>query len=288
MNGPPMDTIERKPAELPALSQKNRHHSAARTGRVFLVGAGPGDPELLTLKAVRTLQSADVILIDDLVSQEILALARQYAKTMLVGKTGHAPSCKQQDINGLMVRLAKSGNVVVRLKGGDPMIFGRAGEEIAACQSAGILVEIVPGISTAQAAASSLCVSLTARGAARRVQYVTGHGADGKLPADFDFAALGDKRTTTALYMPVKTLGQLAAAAAAHGVDPSTPAIAVSRASRGDETIIAGTLCDLFFRLETANVPGPVIVLIGEVFAQRVAREQQGDTAVRTAFTAIA
>ena len=128
-----------------------------------LVGAGPGDPELLTLRAVRALQSADVILIDDLVAPAILDFARREAKKMMVGKTGFGPSCRQDEINALMVTLARAGKRVVRLKGGDPMIFGRAGEEIAACRAAGIAVEVVPGISAAQGAASRLGVSLTQR-----------------------------------------------------------------------------------------------------------------------------
>ena len=129
---------------------RDREPKAQRVeqGSVTLVGAGPGDPELLTLRAVRALQSADVILFDDLVSPEVLDFARREAKKMLVGKTGHGPSCKQDEINALMVGLAKSGRRVVRLKGGDPMIFGRAGEEIAACRKAGIAVEAIPGIAT--------------------------------------------------------------------------------------------------------------------------------------------
>ena len=131
---------------------------------------------------MRALQSADVILIDDLVAPAILDFARREAKKMMVGKTGFGPSCRQDEINALMVSLAHAGKRVVRLKGGDPMIFGRAGEEIAACRKAGIAVEVVPGISAAQGAASRLGVSLTHRNLARRMQYVTGHGADGRLP----------------------------------------------------------------------------------------------------------
>jgi uroporphyrin-III C-methyltransferase/precorrin-2 dehydrogenase/sirohydrochlorin ferrochelatase len=130
------------------------------TGHVSLVGAGPGDPELLTLKAVRALRTADVILFDDLVASEVLDFARREAKRLLVGKTGHRPSCKQDDINTLMVSLARSGKRVVRLKAGDPMIFGRAGEEIAALEAAGIPFDVVPGIGAAQGAAASLKVSL--------------------------------------------------------------------------------------------------------------------------------
>jgi uroporphyrin-III C-methyltransferase/precorrin-2 dehydrogenase/sirohydrochlorin ferrochelatase len=133
----------------------------ADLGSVTLVGAGPGDPELLTLRAVRALQAADAILFDDLVASEMLEFARREARKILVGKAGYAPSCKQDDINALMVGLAKSGRRVVRLKAGDPMIFGRASEEIAACREAGVRVETVPGITAAQGAASRLCVSLT-------------------------------------------------------------------------------------------------------------------------------
>ena len=270
-----MDSSGRSPSELPFASTIPAKRAAARGGAVILVGAGPGDPELLTVKAVRALQSAEVILVDDLVSPEIVEFARREARTMLVGKTGHAPSCKQDDVNALMVKLAKSGKTVVRLKGGDPVIFARAGEEIATCRAAGIPVEIIPGISAAQGAASSIGVSLTERGTARRIQFVTGHGADGKLPADFDFASVGDAGTTTALFMPVRTLGVFAAIAMAHGLDPFTPAIAVSRASRSDEKIVTGTIGDIAFRLSAANLPGPVIVLIGRVLADYVARQEQ-------------
>src|SRR5579863_8949366 len=197
----------------PAAAQNN-------AGSVVLVGAGPGDPELLTLRAVRALQSADVILFDDLVAADILDFARREAKKMLVGKTGHAPSCKQDDINALMVSLAKAGRRVVRLKGGDPMIFGRADEEIAACRAAGIAVDVVPGVTAAQAAASRLKVSLTRRAQARRVQYITGHGRDGKLPTDIDWASLADQAATTVVYMPTRTLPELVTRAVQAGLDP--------------------------------------------------------------------
>jgi uroporphyrin-III C-methyltransferase / precorrin-2 dehydrogenase / sirohydrochlorin ferrochelatase len=240
----------------------------AETGAVMLVGAGPGDPELLTLRAVRALQSADVILFDHLVSVEILDFARREAKKMLVGKTGHAPSCRQDDINALMVSLAKAGRRVVRLKGGDPMIFGRADEEIAACLAAGIEVDVIPGITAAQAAASRLKVSLTRRGEARRVQYITGHGRDGELPNDIDWASLADPAATTIVYMPVKTLPALVAKARAAGLDPATPAVAVVQATRPDEHAIAGSIAELP-ELLAADVPsGPVVVMIGRVFAQ--------------------
>jgi len=144
--------------------------AAVEAGTVTLVGAGPGDPELLTLRAVRALQSADVILFDDLVSRDVLDFARREARKMLVGKTGFSPSCKQEDINALMVGLAKQGKREVRLKGGDPLIFGRAAEELDACAAAGIAVEVVPGITAAQGAAARLGLTQTGRGRARRQQ----------------------------------------------------------------------------------------------------------------------
>ena len=236
-------------------------------GSVTLVGAGPGDPELLTLRAVRALQDADVILIDHLVAPAILDFARHEAKKMMVGKTGYGPSCRQDEINAMMVTFAKAGKRVVRLKGGDPMIFGRAGEEIAACRAAGIGVELVPGITAAQGAAARLAVSLTQRHQARRVQYVTGHGAHGRLPADTDWASIADPAATTAVYMPTRTIGELTARAIAHGLAPDTPALAVASATRPDETTVAGTVANIGGKLAATSLAGPVLVFIGRVFA---------------------
>jgi uroporphyrin-III C-methyltransferase/precorrin-2 dehydrogenase/sirohydrochlorin ferrochelatase len=244
--------------------------TAPEAGSVVLVGAGPGNPELLTLRAVRALQSADVILFDDLVSTDILDFARREAKKMLVGKTGHRASCRQHDINALMISLAKAGRRVARLKGGDPMIFGRADEEIAACRAAGIAVEVVPGITTAQGAASRLLVSLTRRGEARRVQYITGHGHDGKLPTNIDWTSLADPAVTTVVYMPTQTLRELVATAGAAGLDPATPAVAIERATRADERVIAAPIAKLPARLAAEAPSGPVVVMIGRVFADYV------------------
>ena len=251
--------------------------AASDAGSVVLVGAGPGDPELLTLRAVRALQSADVILIDDLVAREVLDFARREAKKMMVGKTGHGPACKQSEINELMIKLAKSGKRVVRLKGGDPMIFGRAGEEIAACRAANIPVEVVPGISAAQGAASRLLVSLTHRAQARRVQYVTGHDRDGKLPSDIDWRSLADPAATTIVYMPKKTLRLLGERAIAQGLDPSTPAVAVANATRPDETMIAATVGTIAEKIEASALDGPVLVMIGRVLASAISQESSSD-----------
>ena len=252
-------------------------------GSIVLVGAGPGDPELLTLRAVRALQSADVILYDDLVSVDVLEFARREARKMLVGKTGHGPSCRQQDINALMIGLATAGRRVVRLKGGDPMIFSRAREEIVACRAAGIAIEVVPGITAAQAAASRLGVSLTQRNDARRLQYITGHGADGRLPDDIDWRALADPVATTVVYMPTKTLPALVARAVAAGLDPATPAVAVSRATRPDEAVLAATICELPARLAAAALPGPLLVMFGRAFADVLAEHVEAAGPIRRA-----
>jgi uroporphyrin-III C-methyltransferase / precorrin-2 dehydrogenase / sirohydrochlorin ferrochelatase len=234
-------------------------------GQVTLVGAGPGDPELLTLKAVRALRSADVILFDDLVAPEILDFARREAKRLPVGKTSHRPSCRQDDINALMVRLAGSGKRVVRLKSGDPMIFGRAGEEIAALEAAGISSDVVPGISAAQGAAASLRVSLTHRGFARRVQLVTGHAHDGRLPQDLDLAALADPQATTAVYMPLGTLPDLMGRILQAGVEPDRPVCAVFNATRPDELRIAGKVGTIGSLLDGARRTGPCVLIVGSV-----------------------
>jgi uroporphyrin-III C-methyltransferase/precorrin-2 dehydrogenase/sirohydrochlorin ferrochelatase len=249
-------------------------------GCVTLVGAGPGDPELLTLKAVRALRSADIILFDDLVAPAILDFARREAKRMLVGKTGYRPSCRQDDINALMVSLASSGKRVVRLKSGDPMIFGRAAEEIAALQRAGIAVEVVPGVTAAQGAAASLKVSLTHRHHARRVQFITGHAHDGELPKDLDLQALADPNATTAVYMPRATLGLLCERLVAAGAAPDRPANLVANATRPDETVIRGTLATLPLLVQGSSVAGPSLLLIGSALQSQAAVAHENPGAV--------
>ena len=243
--------------------------ASVESGSVTLVGAGPGDPELLTLRAVRALQSADVILFDDLVSREVMDFARREARKMLVGKTGFGPSCTQDDINSLMVSLAKQGKRVVRLKGGDPLIFGRAAEEIAACEAASIPVDVVPGITSVQGAASRLGMALTDRRKARRLQYVTGHAKNGGVPADLDWKSLADPSTTTAVFMPTRTLAALAEKAIAEGLDPRTPALAISRATRPDQAVVTAPINELAERLAQAGLPGPVLVMIGRALKSR-------------------
>ena len=249
-------------------------------GHVALVGAGPGNPELLTLKALRLLRSADIILFDDLVAPEILDFARREAKRMLVGKSGGRPSCKQEEINTLMVDLAKTGKRVVRLKGGDPMIFGRANEEIAALRRAGIAFEVVSGISAAQGAAASLEVSLTERTSARRVQFITGHATNGKLPDDLDLEALADPCATTAVYMPLGTLPSLIKQLIATGVEPERPATAIFNVTRQDEHVVAGTMATIADDIGEQRVTGPCLLLIGNIL--RAAKTSQRQRVVDT------
>ncbi|MBM3637468.1 MAG: uroporphyrinogen-III C-methyltransferase [Alphaproteobacteria bacterium] len=259
-----------KPNEIPRdeerdqlLAESVSTASSPEKGSAVLVGAGPGDPELMTLKAVRALQSADIVLYDDLVSRAVLDFARREAKTMLVGKTGHGPSCKQEDINRLMVSFAQQGKRVIRLKSGDPMVFGRATEEIDACRAAGIPVEVIPGITTAQGVASRLLKSLTHRAIARRVQFLTGHDNKGQLPPDIDWRAIADDAATTVVYMPARTIRALTDAALAHGLPASTPAIAVYSATCADEDVIEATIASLADCMAEKERNGPVIVLIG-------------------------
>lgn len=237
-------------------------------GSVVLVGAGPGDPELLTLKAVRALQSADVVLYDDLVSPETVAAARREAVKINVGKRGYKPSCTQADISDLLVSLAREGRRVVRLKGGDPMIFGRAGEEIEPVRAAGIPLEIVPGVTAAAGAAASLGISLTERDVARRVQFITAHARDGRLPQDLGWSALTDPRATTVVYMGVRTLQALSEKLIAEGLSPDTPALLVERATWMDERRTRGTIASLPALAAAAAPAGPCLVLIGAALAR--------------------
>jgi uroporphyrin-III C-methyltransferase/precorrin-2 dehydrogenase/sirohydrochlorin ferrochelatase len=250
-----------------SLEQAALATAEARSGRIVLVGAGPGDPELLTMRAVRALQSADVIVHDDLVPAAVLDIARREAERISAGKRGRSPSCRQEDINELVIRLAAEGKHVVRLKAGDPMIFGRAGEEIAAAEARGIPIEVVPGISAAQGAAASLRLSLTHRDHARRLQYVTAHGRDGRLPRDLSWPALADPAASTVVYMPGATWHELAERLIAAGLAAATPAVAVISATRREEVRIHGTVADLAQRLSARRWSGPLLILYGAAFA---------------------
>jgi uroporphyrin-III C-methyltransferase/precorrin-2 dehydrogenase/sirohydrochlorin ferrochelatase len=236
-------------------------------GRVLLVGAGPGDPELLTLKAVRALKSADVILYDRLVDTGVLEHARREAELIPVGKSKGAHSVPQDKIQELMIERARAGQTVVRLKGGDPLVFGRAGEEISVLREAGIEVEIIPGITAGLAAAASLQIPLTHRDISHSVTFVSGHEAGGDEPSfdHLDLAALGNGDNTLLVYMGVSTAGLIASRLLQAGWEPACPVIAVENASRDTERRIATTLAELAAAPERLQLQSPAILIFGRV-----------------------
>ncbi len=233
-------------------------------GRVFLVGAGPGDPDLLTLKAWRLLGNADALVYDRLVSAAILDLVPPGAARIDVGKQLGNHPVPQEEINDTLIRLARGGRTVVRLKGGDPFMFGRGGEEALALAQADIPFEVVPGITSAQGSAASLNIPLTHRGIASGVRFLTGHcRADAK--PDFDWEGLANPQTTLVIYMGLSNIREITAQLMAHGLDPETPAIAVANATRPDQTQLVSTLGRLAVQARAADLSSPVIFIIGEV-----------------------
>jgi uroporphyrin-III C-methyltransferase/precorrin-2 dehydrogenase/sirohydrochlorin ferrochelatase len=236
-------------------------------GRVFLVGAGPGDAELLTLKAVRTLKAADVILYDRLAGTRVLEHARREAEFIPVGKSKGSHSVPQEKIQALMIEQARAGKTVVRLKGGDPLVFGRAGEEIAALRAAGIDVEIVPGITASLAAAASLQIPLTHRDISHSITFVSGQEAGGGEPrfAHLDFAALKPEQNTLVVYMGVATARIIAARLLEAGWAGASPVVAVENASCDDERRIATTLAELAASPERLGLQSPAVLIFGEV-----------------------
>lgn len=241
--------------------------SVKRVGSVTLVGAGPGDPDLLTLKAVRALKSADVILTDFLVGDGVLEHARREARIVNVGKARGRHSRSQGEINGLIVAYAREGLNVVRLKGGDPFVFGRGGEEIDTLRASGIACDVVPGITAATAAAASLQIPLTHRDLARSVTFVSGHAAGDGAP-DFDhlnFGALAREPSTLVAYMAVATAGALAQALIDAGWSCATPVVAVERASRETERRVQTTLDVMAHAPERLHLKGPALLICGEI-----------------------
>lgn len=234
---------------------------APRRGVVHLVGSGPGDPELLTLKARRLLHEADVVIHDRLVPPAILELARREAVILEVGKTAYGPSWKQDDINALIVRHALAGRTVVRLKGGDPAVFGRLDEEVEALEAAEITYGIVPGITSASAGAAAIGQSLTKRGRNSAFRILTGHNIDGF--AEHDWRELAKPGATAAVYMGVKAATFLRGRLLMHGASAETPVTAVENASRPNQKVIATTLIDLPQALTEAAPAGPVMILYG-------------------------
>jgi uroporphyrin-III C-methyltransferase len=233
------------------------------TGFVSFVGSGPGDPELLTLKAVARLQAADVVLFDDLSSGPLLDHIRPGAELVAVGKRAGRPSPSQAHVSRLLVDHAAGGARVVRLKSGDPAIFGRLEEEIVALRAAGIAFEIVPGVTSASAAAAAAAIPLTRRLDARRVQFVTGHDVTGGLPGALNMAALADPEATTVIFMPKRTFAALVARLLDHGLSPSTPALFAEHVGHPDQRLIRATIATLAQTLATDAGSGPALILYG-------------------------
>ncbi|WP_120635313.1 uroporphyrinogen-III C-methyltransferase [Ruegeria sp. EL01] len=236
-------------------------HETKDTGHVDFVGAGPGDPELLTLKALSAFDQADVVLHDRLISDEVLALAGQSAVLVDVGKAGFRPSWKQEDIDQLLVEHALRGKRIVRLKSGDPTVFGRLDEEIEAVEAAGISWRIVPGITAASAAVAGIGQSLTRRGRNSSIRFLTGHDMRGF--ADHDWAALARIGSVAAIYMGKKSARFIQGRLIMHGADRATPVTLVENASRPDQRILSTTLDQLPTDLAAAEMDGPALTFYG-------------------------
>jgi uroporphyrin-III C-methyltransferase len=237
------------------------------TGFVSFVGSGPGDPELLTLKAVDRLKRADAVLFDDLSSGPILAYARPGADLVGVGKRAGRPSPRQDHVSRLLVDYAQAGGRIVRLKSGDGGLFGRLEEEILALRAAGIPFEIVPGVASPLAAAAAAGIPLTRRLTARRVQFVTGHDAQGRLPPDLDLAALADPGACTVVFMGQRTFPDLAAALIARGLPPETPALLAEAVGTPAQALIRTTVAALAARLRAGHSDRPALILYGPLAA---------------------
>ena len=248
------------------ISQQTR-----KSGKVFLVGAGPGDVELLTLKAARLLASADVVLIDDLAGVDVLSLCPQ-ARIIHVGKRGGCKSTPQSFIEKLLVREAQAGHHVVRLKGGDVSLFGRASEEIAALAAAGIEFEVVPGVTAGLAAAAQLKTSLTHRDHAHGVAFITAHGAAtaaSAAGAEIPWQALAQSALTLVVYMGVARVASLQASLLAGGMRGDTPVIAVENASRADARYLCATVATMVHDFAERQLKSPAVLVIGEAMAER-------------------
>lgn len=235
------------------------------TGTIFLVGAGPGDRDLLTLRAARLIECAEVIVHDGLVSHDILAMARPDARLISVAKQRSKHTLPQEDINALLVSEARSGRDVVRLKGGDPLIFGRGGEEAETARANGVTVEFVPGISAANGAAAAAQIALTHRDAASVVSFVAGQC---KGLSDQDWSGLAGKDRTLVIYMGVKTAPQIAEKLMTDGLAPDMPIAVVENAARPDMRVLRGVLAGLPEMVEREAVKSPALIIIGEVTAR--------------------
>ena len=242
------------------------------SGKVFLIGAGPGDPELLTLKAVRALAAAAVVLIDDLVDRRVLEFAPR-ARVIAVGKRGGCKSTPQEFIERLMVRLARRGSIVARVKGGDPFMFGRGGEEMLALRRAGVEYEVVSGITSGMAATAALGIPVSHRGLAPGAVFVTGHSGTSVQP---DWALLAQSHMTLVIYMGISQLPRIVAALREGGLAAETPAAAIQNGTLDGQKSVVATLSTLPRAVSQAGLASPAIVVIGEVVnLAAVAREAE-------------
>lgn len=236
-------------------------------GNVFLVGTGPGDPELLTIKALRIIQSADLLLYDRLVSNDVLDLVSPDARLLYVGKTAGYHSRTQEEIHELLLSFAEAGATVVRLKGGDPLVFGRGGEEMDFLQRQGIAVKIIPGITSASGIAAELGIPLTHRGVANSVRFLTGHSRKGGTDPLFVAESTADPDSTLVVYMGLSTLPSLASKLMCHGLPPNTPAVAVERGTTPQQRMVFAELKDLAKEISLHQLASPTLIMIGKVVA---------------------
>ncbi|WP_298241805.1 uroporphyrinogen-III C-methyltransferase [uncultured Bradyrhizobium sp.] len=256
-------------------------------GKVYLVGAGPGDPELLTLKAVRALREADVVVYDRLVPPSILATIADGVLQINVGKQAAYHPVPQDEINEMLVRLARAGRTVVRLKGGDPFIFGRGSEEAAELDQAGIPYEVVPGITAAQGCAAAARMPLTHRGLASGVRYVTGHRKANE-PLDLDWKSLADPDTTLVVYMGLANIDEIVRNLIAQGLPGTTPVLAVCQGTTSQESRVCTPLEALPVALKDASFSGPVLFIIGKVAGIAQERSARNDAAICEAISVVA
>jgi len=259
---------ERAEAELArAIDLAAAESAEAPRGEVYLVGAGPGDPDLLTFRALRLMQKADVVLYDRLTDPDVIKLVRREAERIYVGKQPEDHELPQGEISALMVSLAREGKRVLRLKGGDPFMFGRGGEEIEALASEGIPFQVCPGITAAIGAAAYAGIPLTHRDHAQSCVFVTGHGKDGRI--DLDWTALLQPRQTAAIYMGLRNVEALTREFIARGADPNLPAAIIDNATRPNQRVVVGALATLAAKAREAELSGPSIIIVGTVVTLR-------------------